>query len=229
VYRKNIPEMHARIDFKSSPPDVDTVDFSDVGDFEEFGMVSLPADAELKQLRTQVAPMLSAFFDVTRAPERLSPFLSSRLVCRVFYSGERVMPSIDDQRCALSILEDIALLYWYYLESTDDELFVFLKEPDGATDKQLLEMALRRHQILRDELRDAGMFQTEHSSRIQQYLSAMLAASPVVKVKVTENDLDFPLPKGEMYAIGYPSIPFPLFLIREGEELRIIGVFVGGG
>ena len=85
-------------------------------------------------------------------------------------------------------------------------------------------MARRRHEILRSELRDAGMFEPEHAARGQRYFREALAAAPILKVNVSQPNLEFPLPEGELYLL-----PLPLFLIREGQELHVIGTMLGGG
>jgi hypothetical protein len=199
------------------------------GSVEEFGGVaSLPSEAELKQLREDLVPILSTLFDVARGNDRLKPLLSSRVTCRLYYSGERRLPNIDDQRCASLYLDMMTLVSWVTIEGTQGETLPGLdwySSPRAVPDEQAMAVALRTLDVLRSELRGAGMFEREHSSRIQQVLRAQIAALPIARVTINESRPSLPLPKGDLYMIGAP----PIFLIREGRELRIVGVFLGGG
>jgi hypothetical protein len=200
------------------------------GDIGEFGAVaSLPSEAERKQLPGDLIPLLTSLFDVARSADRLKPILSSRVICRLYYSGERQLPTIEDPRCAALVLDSNALAMWFYMEGTGDiswPLFDWSSSRERAPDEQRIAAPLRALEALRSELRGAGMFEPEHSARLQQSLRAMTAALPIARVTIVESASVFPLPKGDLYLI---NAPYPIFLIREGRELRIAGVFLAGG
>lgn len=109
VLRGEEPERYYQIDLTSAPPSVEAVDVPKEDYDSEFGAASVPSATEQKQLSAELAPLLDALFDVGRGPERLKTFISSHVVCRAYYSGERLIPSIDDERCALNMLDSIAL------------------------------------------------------------------------------------------------------------------------
>jgi hypothetical protein len=193
----------------------------------EFGLPSLLTDAEWKQVRSQATALIDVLLDVTRGPERFAPFLSSRVVCRIYYSGERRIPSIDDRRCAMYFLDSLALSLWLQAERTGGFRGLpgldWYDEPTGAPDEVRVALTLRRHEVLREEFRRAGMFEPEHLARMQQYFRAVLIVPPA-KFSITRPSRELPLPSGDMY-----MLPLPMFLIREGQQLRVVGAFQGGG
>jgi hypothetical protein len=70
---------------------------------------------------------------------------------------------------------------------------------------QSTDYAARARRAVEDELRKSG--QPPDAFRIEILLSR-----------------EFPLPQGDMY-----MLPLPVFLIREGQALRVAGAFQAGG
>jgi hypothetical protein len=228
-YRQEKLEMIHRVEFRGTRTTAGSIDVDKDSAADELGTISLPTSTELKELRKQLEPILAAFLDVKNGLDRSKPILSSKIVCRVYSSGERLIPAIDEQRCALNLIDSIALDLWFQVEGIDDNagplLYDWYKEgPEGTTQEQLMEVARRRHEVLHRELREAGMFEPEHTASMKQYLRGGLAGAPIVKLKVSKSIKEFPLPIGELY-----MSPLGFFLIREGDELRIIGVLLAGG
>lgn len=226
IYRGTQLEKLNDVEFRGSRANVSTMLDPKEPD-TEFGVASFLTDAEWKQASADGAAVIDALFDVTRGPERLRPFLSSRVVCRIYYSGERRIPSIDQQRCAMYLLDSFALSLWFQVESFDGYRgqtgLDWYDEPRGASEEVMVAVAARRHEVLREELRNAGMFEREHLARIQQYFRSVMVVMPA-KLKVTLPSREFPLPQGDLY-----MLPLPFFLIREGQGLRIAGAFQAGG
>jgi len=158
----------------------------------------------------------------------MKPFLSPQITCRIFNSGDRVIPTIDDQRCALNILDAMALRLWFMLEGTDEDSrpirYDWYSGATGASDEQLYATAVRAQEILRSELRLEGIFQPDHASLVQRYFTESMTAAPIFKIQILEPMQELPLPKGELYG----AIP-GFFLIRESDGLRIVGVLQAGG
>jgi hypothetical protein len=220
--------MFHRVQVMPSHVNVDTTNLMDADAYDELGKTSLPTEAELKKLRTEVAPLFAALFDVSRGPERMKPFLSRQIVCRIFNSGDRVIPEIDDERCALNILDTMALREWFLLEGTDEYSrpirYDWYNERQGVSDEQLYDVAVRAHETLRSELRAEGIFEPDHASLVQRYFVESMTAAPIFKVQILEPIPELPLPKEELYGV-LPG----LFLIRESEGVRVVGVLQAGG
>ena len=228
VYQANKIRFFYQVDFHQEPPDLEAMDLTEINhDFDEFGSPSLPTEAESKQLKTDLTPLLTALMDVGKGPQRLKPLFSSKLVCRLYDSGEPVMPSRDNQSCALDLLDTIALAMWFQMEASDGEppqiVTPFSEFSKITSDEERIALAARTLDIFRQELRRAGLFEPQHASRVQRYYVDLLSNLAITKLKSTGENQALPLPKGDLFMLG------PLFLIREDAKLKIVGVFMAGG
>jgi hypothetical protein len=176
----------------------------------------------------RMTPFLAALFDIGRGPSRFEPFLSSRLFCRVFTRDGRGLPSTDDRRCALVLLESLSILSWHALEGLgrNPSLYpLFNSNPRYASlsDEAHVLLIRRVNEVLLDELTSAGMLDPEHSTRVQDDLHR-LAAGWIAEVTVERGGSTgpLPLPTGILYV--FARLPITLFLTAEEGQLRVRGV-----
>jgi len=230
TYQENRLVRFDAIEFEEGAAQIEfTLDNRTAGEHNDtFGKAVLLSDGEWRQLRAEVAPFLKALYDVASGPERLRPFLSPRIACRIYYSGERRIPSIDEQRCALNLLDSTGLAEWFRLEMDVEKsgrlFFDWFEERKGLSDDQWLGLAVRSQDAFRNELRDAGLLAGEHGDLVMKYLLA--ATRPIVKVVVETPEPDIPLAKGTYYMLGNS---LPIFFAREGGSLRLVCVLMAGG
>jgi hypothetical protein len=204
-------------------------------DRDSMGMMQILTSTERNQTLTELAPFFATFYDVGRGSDRFERFLHPGVVCRIINSGEQSIPTIQPRRCLASVLDDLALQAWLSLESEDISSVADLQftQPYRASDEERMVHSLRRREVLRNELRRAGMLDGEHAVRVQQYLQRTETTMPIMRVRLPENvpsevDQFFPEFKGKtVYVVG--SLNSMLCFTREGTELRLLGYVMVGG